>query len=109
MTGAWRVRLGREPNRFSPFLSRVNQVTLINYPASDDLRFSHLVELEHSLVPVQVRPFIFFCFKSAVSNRPGTPVRRRRRTVSDSSLNTDRFLTQVEQDALGPVKERALL
>ncbi|CAG5097538.1 Oidioi.mRNA.OKI2018_I69.XSR.g15121.t1.cds [Oikopleura dioica] len=42
-----------------------------------------------------------------VSNRPGTPVRRRRRTVSDSSLNTDRFLTQVERDALGPVKPRS--
>ena len=103
------MRLGREPNRFSPFLSRVNQVIKNQYYAeSDDLRFSHLVELERSLAPVQVRSFKAFFLKLSVSNRPGTPVRRRRRTVSDSSLNTDRFLTQVEENALGPVKERAL-
>lgn len=81
MTGAWRVRLRREPNRFSPFLSRVNQI------------FSPRRNRDQPST-------------SAVSNRPGTPVRRRRRTVSDSSLSTDRYLTQVE-DTLGPVKPRS--
>lgn len=80
MTGAWRVRFsdrGRSA-RFTPLITRVNRV------------------LEHFSPGRRNR--------GEVRNRPPTPLRRRRRTVSDSSNNISVNLMQIVES---PMKERA--